>query len=185
MHDLDRFVSPIPRFEGDVPIPAIPILARDPGPESSEEPPAGSSASTPRTQACKRKAPANPNPPKKGNLWAGSRSLVINKKLVFQLLHRELQKGSRSFNPKGIFIISSFLLSLNVNLQTLPKMPNPPGSEDTHAPTGATRNLTPSPVGDLRHDAAHQSPRPDPAMHRDASQSAQSHLDSGLMVDHN
>jgi hypothetical protein len=47
-----------------------------------------------------------------GNLWAGSRSLALNKKLLFQLLHRELGKGSRSSDPKGIFIINSFFCHL-------------------------------------------------------------------------
>jgi hypothetical protein len=42
------------------------------------------------------------------NLWAGSRSLALNRKLMFQLLHREFKKGSRSSNQKGIFIISCF-----------------------------------------------------------------------------
>jgi hypothetical protein len=52
-----------PCFEGDVPIPAITILACDPSVEPSKEPPAGSSDNTPRTWACKRKAPIDPNPP--------------------------------------------------------------------------------------------------------------------------
>jgi hypothetical protein len=65
MHDLDSFILPIPGFEGDVLISAIPISACDPGTEPFEEPLAGSSASTPRTRACKRKAPIDPNSPKK------------------------------------------------------------------------------------------------------------------------
>jgi hypothetical protein len=71
MQDLDNFISPIPGFEGDVPIPAIPILARDPGVESFKDPPTGSNANTPRTRACKRKAPIDPNPPKKAKKIAG------------------------------------------------------------------------------------------------------------------
>jgi hypothetical protein len=39
MQDSDSFFSPIPGFEGDVPIPAIPISACDPGAEPFEEPP--------------------------------------------------------------------------------------------------------------------------------------------------
>jgi hypothetical protein len=65
MQDLDNFISPIPRFEGDVPIPAIPISAHYPGAESSEDPPTGSSANTPRTRACKQKVPLDPYPTKK------------------------------------------------------------------------------------------------------------------------
>jgi hypothetical protein len=40
MQDLDNFILPIPGFEGD-----IPILAHDPGIESSKDPSIGSSAS--------------------------------------------------------------------------------------------------------------------------------------------
>jgi hypothetical protein len=53
MQDLDNFILPIPRFEGDVPIPTILIFARDPGTESFEEPSTGSSASDSRTWAYK------------------------------------------------------------------------------------------------------------------------------------
>jgi hypothetical protein len=31
MQDLDNFISPIPSFEGDISIPAIPVLAHPPG----------------------------------------------------------------------------------------------------------------------------------------------------------
>jgi hypothetical protein len=77
MQDLDNFISPIPEFEGDIPILAILILAHDPGAESSEDPSTGSNANASRTRAYKRNAPINPCPPKKakkttGNLWAGS-----------------------------------------------------------------------------------------------------------------
>jgi hypothetical protein len=65
MQDFDSFILPILGFEGDVLIPAIPILACDLGAEPSEDPPTGSSASTPRTRAYKRKAHIDPNPPKK------------------------------------------------------------------------------------------------------------------------
>jgi hypothetical protein len=65
MQDLDSFISHVPRFDDDIPIPAIPISARDPNTESSEKPPAESSANTPRTRACKRKAHVDLNPPKK------------------------------------------------------------------------------------------------------------------------
>jgi hypothetical protein len=39
MRDMDSFISPIPSFEGDARIPVIPISARDPGTELTEEPP--------------------------------------------------------------------------------------------------------------------------------------------------
>jgi hypothetical protein len=65
MQDLDSITSPIPGFEGDISIPAIPISARDPSAESSKDPSAESIASASRTRACKRKAPIDPSPPKK------------------------------------------------------------------------------------------------------------------------
>jgi hypothetical protein len=65
MLDLDSFISAIPRFAGDILIPTIPISARDPSVESSEDPSARSSAGASRTQASKRKAPINLVPQKK------------------------------------------------------------------------------------------------------------------------
>jgi hypothetical protein len=49
------------------------------------------------------------------------------------------------------------------------KMPNPPSAEGTRVPTGGTSNPIFPPVGDSQRDATHQSPRPDPAKHQDAS----------------
>jgi hypothetical protein len=72
MQDLDNFISPIPAFEGDIQISAVPILAHDPGVESSEDPSAGSSASALRTQACKQTAPINLNTPKKAKRLSGN-----------------------------------------------------------------------------------------------------------------
>jgi hypothetical protein len=63
MQDLDSFISPVPGFEGDIPILAILISARDPGAESSEDPSAGSSASASRTWTYKKKVPIDPSPP--------------------------------------------------------------------------------------------------------------------------
>jgi hypothetical protein len=71
MQDLDSFVSPIPSFEDDVPIPAIPISASDPGAEPSEEAPTGSSASTLWTRASKQKVHINPNPLKQAKKIVG------------------------------------------------------------------------------------------------------------------
>jgi hypothetical protein len=53
--------------------------------------------------------------------------------------------------------------------KTLPETPNPPGSEDIDIPTGAISNPTSPSAADSRRDAAHQSPRPDPTVHQDAS----------------
>jgi hypothetical protein len=65
MHDLDSFISPILGFEGDTPIPTIPISTCDPGVESSQDPSTGSGAGTSRTQASKRKAPIDSSYQKK------------------------------------------------------------------------------------------------------------------------
>jgi hypothetical protein len=74
LQDLDNFISPIPGFEGDIPIPAILISAHDPGAESSEDPSIGSSASASRTRACKQNVPIDPSPPKKAKKTAGKPS---------------------------------------------------------------------------------------------------------------
>jgi hypothetical protein len=62
MQGLDSFLSLIPGFEGDIPIPAIPISARPPGGESISDPSTGASASISKTWASKRKANANSTP---------------------------------------------------------------------------------------------------------------------------
>jgi hypothetical protein len=65
MQDLDNFISPIPSFEGDTPILAIPILARPPGGEAINDPSTQASVGTSKTWASKWKATANPIPQKK------------------------------------------------------------------------------------------------------------------------
>jgi hypothetical protein len=55
MKVLDSFISPIPRFDGDIPILAIPVLAQPPS-----DPSAGASASGLKTGVGKRKATTNP-----------------------------------------------------------------------------------------------------------------------------
>jgi hypothetical protein len=65
MEVLDNFISPVPGFDGDIPIPVIPISARPPGDESMSDPSVGASASTLKTQFGKGKVTANPTPKKK------------------------------------------------------------------------------------------------------------------------
>jgi hypothetical protein len=62
MQALDNFISPIPGFDGDILILAIPVSARPPGDESTSDPSAGASASALKTQVGKRKAIANSHP---------------------------------------------------------------------------------------------------------------------------
>jgi hypothetical protein len=71
MQTLDNFISPIPNFEGDILIPAIPVLAQPPGGEADNDPSTGASAGVPRTRAGKRKATAHPTPQKKAKKVAG------------------------------------------------------------------------------------------------------------------
>jgi hypothetical protein len=60
MQALDNFISPVPGFDDDISISAVPISARPPGDEPASDP---SSAS--KTRAGKQKATANPTPHKK------------------------------------------------------------------------------------------------------------------------
>jgi hypothetical protein len=59
MQGLGSFISPVPGFDGDIPIPAIPVSARSPSDESTSDPSAGADASALKTRAGKRKATAN------------------------------------------------------------------------------------------------------------------------------
>jgi hypothetical protein len=125
---------------------------------------------------------------------------------MLQLLHREPGKGSKSFDQKGILIISTFfhhsllihklpcrvpqdipLASPTKNIspesespkvdkppspstgKTIPETMNLLGSEDINVPVGASSNLASPPASDSSQDATHQHPRPDPAIHQDAS----------------
>jgi hypothetical protein len=109
MQDLDSLISPIPGFEG-----AIPISACDPGVESSEDPSTGSSASASRTRACKRKAPINPSPPPQKDKKAVGKPLGrIKISSPKQKAHAStppsgFRKGSRSSDQKGILILNTF-----------------------------------------------------------------------------
>jgi hypothetical protein len=123
MQDLDSFILTIPGFDGEIPIPAIPILACDPRAESFEDPSARSSASASRTRACKRKAPLDPNPPKKAKK-------IVGKPLGRIKITGPKQKAPASSPPsetrKGIWVLRSrrstyhkyFLLPFIVNPQT-------------------------------------------------------------------
>jgi hypothetical protein len=62
---LDNFIAPIPGFEGEMPILAVPILARTPSAESVITTSKGPSAGSLKTQAVKRKVASTLPPPKK------------------------------------------------------------------------------------------------------------------------
>jgi hypothetical protein len=104
MQDLDCFISPIPGFEGDIPIPAILISASDPGTESSKDPSTGSSASASRTRACKRKVPIYPNPSKKAKKAAGK---PLGEIKITAPKHKARTLTSPSGTQKGIPILQS------------------------------------------------------------------------------
>jgi hypothetical protein len=84
MQALDSFISPIPGFEGDILIPAIPILARPPGSESINDPSARANASISKSWAGKRKETANPTPQKKAKKVVGKSSgeIKINEPIM-------------------------------------------------------------------------------------------------------
>jgi hypothetical protein len=80
MQALDKFISLIPSFDGDIPILVILILTGPPGDESRSDPSVGANASTLKTQVGKRKATVNLTPQKKakkprGDLQAGTKSM--------------------------------------------------------------------------------------------------------------
>jgi hypothetical protein len=95
MQDLDSFISPIPGFKGDIPIPAIPVLARPPGGEDINDPSARATASASKTHASKRKATANPTPQKKAKKTTGKSSSGIK-------INEPVLKASASTPPLGL-----------------------------------------------------------------------------------
>jgi hypothetical protein len=77
MQDLDNFISPIPGFEGDILISAIPISTRPPASKAIDDPSTGSSASASKTRASKQKATVNPTPQNKAKKATGKSSSQI------------------------------------------------------------------------------------------------------------
>jgi hypothetical protein len=71
MQALDSFISPILVFEGDIPIPAIPILAQSPSVESRSDMSDGASVGASKNQAGKRKATATLTTQKRAKKTAG------------------------------------------------------------------------------------------------------------------
>jgi hypothetical protein len=99
MQVLDRFISLVPGFDGDILILAIPVPARPPGDESTSDPSTGVGASFLKVRVGKWKATANPTPQKKprkprGNPLEGSKLMNPYAKLLLRLLHRVLSGRS-------------------------------------------------------------------------------------------
>jgi hypothetical protein len=114
---------PIPRIDGDILIPAIPISACDPSTESSKNPSTRSSASASRIQASTRKAPIDPNPPKKAKKIFGKPSgrfkiIGPKQKAPASTPQSGTSKGSQILRCKGYAYRKYFLLPFVVNLQT-------------------------------------------------------------------
>jgi hypothetical protein len=65
MQALDNFISPIPRFERDIPILAVLISAQTPSSESTDDSSANPGAGSSRTREGKHKATTTPPPSKK------------------------------------------------------------------------------------------------------------------------
>jgi hypothetical protein len=91
MQDFDSFISPIPGFEGD-----IPISARDSSIESSKDPSSGPSASASWTRTCKQKASIDLSPSKKEKKIAGKPPVGIK-------ITSTKQKAHASTPPSGIW----------------------------------------------------------------------------------
>jgi hypothetical protein len=77
MQTLDSFISPIPTFEGDIPILAIPVLAQPLGSEAISDPSTRASANASKTKVGEWKATANTTPQKKAKKPMGKSSSRI------------------------------------------------------------------------------------------------------------
>jgi hypothetical protein len=62
MQALDNFISPIPGFDGDIPILAILVSTRSPGHEPTSDPSICVSANSSKTWVGKRKVATNLTP---------------------------------------------------------------------------------------------------------------------------
>jgi hypothetical protein len=87
MQALDNFISPIPGFDGDILIPAIPVLGQSPGDESTSDPSARVSASALKTRSANGKQlpthllKRKPGEPL-GDLLVGSKSMNMHPRLL-------------------------------------------------------------------------------------------------------
>jgi hypothetical protein len=113
---LDRFISAIPSFEGDISIPPVPVLTRLLGGKSVCDPSTEASAGTSKTRAGKQKATANPTAKKKGKKAAGKSSggIKINEpspEVSTQIHHWVLRRGSQSITQKGMLVTNIFILA--------------------------------------------------------------------------
>jgi hypothetical protein len=95
MQDLDSFIAPIPSFEDDILIPAIPISARPPSGEAIDDPSTRSSAGASKTRANNWKATANLTPQQKAKKATGRSSSGIK-------INEPVPKTSALTRPSGL-----------------------------------------------------------------------------------
>jgi hypothetical protein len=96
MQALDSFISPVPDFDGDIPILAVPVLVWPPGDEPVSVPSIGASASDSKTWARKQKATTNPTPQKKAKKATGRSSSGIR-------IDEPAQKAPALTPPSGLW----------------------------------------------------------------------------------
>jgi hypothetical protein len=124
MQALDSFISPIPGFEGDIPILAIPISTYPPSGEYLENPSAGPSVDTSKTQTGKWKATTNPTLQKKVKKAKEkpSRGIKTNEptpKAPTSTPPSVPRKESRSTDQEGIPISSIFFITEHLVIMNL------------------------------------------------------------------
>jgi hypothetical protein len=168
MQTLDSFISPIPGFEGDIPILTIPVSACPPGSEAIDDLAVGANAGASKTRAGKRKATANPTPQKKAKkaTWKPSSEIKINK---------PVPKAPASTPPlgprKGISIHRSrrytcleyfFFTDYFVNRQPLRRVPQDmnPVSVEKSVPAGSESLKVDKPPSPQVEITTSQPPKP-------------------------
>jgi hypothetical protein len=95
MQALDSFISPIPGFDGDIPILTILVLAWPPGDELMSGLSARASASALKTRVGKCKGIAKPTPQKKARKTMGRSTGRIK-------INEPIPKTSTSTPPSGL-----------------------------------------------------------------------------------
>jgi hypothetical protein len=163
MQTLDSFISPIPRFEGDISILAIPVSTRSPSDESINDPSAGASAGALKTQTSKWKLSANPPPQKKTKKAAGKSSsgIKINEPVPKASPTSTPHVGFWAKNPnpliKEIFpLCLSFILYQFVIREPLCKVPqyiNPDSSTKSALVGGESPMVTKPPTLNTKETA--------------------------------
>jgi hypothetical protein len=120
MHALDNFISPIPDFDGDIPILAIPVSRRPPSDEFVSDPLSVLVPVTQRLGLGSGKRPLIQLLRKRlrkswGDLLVDSKSMNPLPKLLIRLHRRVLDRGSQFIAQKGMLIMNIFCPCLVCN----------------------------------------------------------------------